>query len=109
MQGGCQIEETKKYGPSERTDQTPEKELSDTDIANLSDAELKSLVIRMLREMGKQPSPNYKRRVYSDHMEGTSCVRSLSDRGGCATGPYKTPTVLNHAAKTGSHRALPST
>ena len=30
---------------------TPEKELSDEEIANLSDAELKTLVIRMLREM----------------------------------------------------------
>ena len=32
-------------------DQTPEKELRDTEIANLSDAEFKVLVIRMLREM----------------------------------------------------------
>ena len=30
---------------------TPEKELSDEEIANLSDAEFKTLVIRMLREM----------------------------------------------------------
>ena len=30
---------------------TPEKELSKTDIANLSDAEFKTLVIRMLREL----------------------------------------------------------
>ena len=30
---------------------TPEKELSDTEIANLSDAELKALVIRRVREM----------------------------------------------------------
>ena len=30
---------------------TPEKELSDTEIANLSDAEFKALVIRMLTEM----------------------------------------------------------
>ena len=30
---------------------TPEKELSDTEIANLSDAEFKTLVIRMLREL----------------------------------------------------------
>ena len=30
---------------------TPEKELSNTEIANLSDAEFKTLVIKMLREM----------------------------------------------------------
>ena len=30
---------------------TPDKELSDTKIANLSDAEFKALVIRMLRQM----------------------------------------------------------
>ena len=30
---------------------TPEKELSDKEIANLSDAEFKTLVIRMLTEM----------------------------------------------------------
>ena len=30
---------------------TPEKELSDKDIANLSDAQFKTLVIRMLTEM----------------------------------------------------------
>ena len=32
---------------------TPEKELSDGDIANLSDAEFKTLVIRMLTKMVK--------------------------------------------------------
>ena len=31
--------------------QTPEKELSEMEIANLSDAEFKTLVIRMLREL----------------------------------------------------------
>ena len=30
---------------------TPEKELNETEIANLSDAEFKTLVIRMLREL----------------------------------------------------------
>ena len=30
---------------------TPEKEISEMEIANLSDAELKTLVIRMLREL----------------------------------------------------------
>ena len=32
---------------------TPEKQLSNKDIANLSDAEFKTLVIRMLTEMGE--------------------------------------------------------
>ena len=32
-------------------DKTPEKELSNEEIANLSDAEFKTLVIRMLAEM----------------------------------------------------------
>ena len=32
---------------------TPEKELSDTEIANLSDAEFKTLVIRMLKQLIK--------------------------------------------------------
>ena len=30
---------------------TPEKELNETEIANLSDAEFKTLVIRMLKEL----------------------------------------------------------
>ena len=34
---------------------TPEKELSNTETTNLSDAELKALVIKMLREMIEQP------------------------------------------------------
>ena len=50
-QGGCQIEETKKYGPNERTEQTPEKELNEMEIKNLSEAEFKTLVSRMLREL----------------------------------------------------------
>ena len=41
--------ETKKYGPNER--KTPEKELSNKKIDNLSDAEFKTLVIRMLTEL----------------------------------------------------------
>ena len=36
---------------TKKTDQTPKKALSDTEIANLSDADFKTLVIRMLREM----------------------------------------------------------
>ena len=45
--------ETKKYGPNERTGQNSKKELSTEEIANLSDAEFKTLVIRMLTEMVK--------------------------------------------------------
>ena len=44
--------ETKKYGPPKRTDQAPEKiQVSNEEIANLSDAQFKTLVIRMLKEM----------------------------------------------------------
>ena len=50
-QGGCQNEETKKHGPNERTDQTPEKELNKVEVNDLSDAEFKTLVIRMLKEL----------------------------------------------------------
>ena len=46
--GGCQIEETKKYGPKNKT---PWKELSEMEIADLSDAEFKTPVIRMLKEL----------------------------------------------------------
>ena len=41
----------KKYDPNERIDPIPEKELCDEEIANLSDAEFETLVIRMLTEM----------------------------------------------------------
>ena len=41
-----------KIGPNEKTDQSFRKlQLSDEEIANLSDAQFKTLVIRMLREM----------------------------------------------------------
>ena len=49
-QGGCQNEKTKKYGPNERK-KTPEKELNEMGTRNLSDAEFKTLVIRMLSEL----------------------------------------------------------
>ena len=51
----------------------------------------------------QQPRLNYKRRVYSAHRKGAPQLPRLGDRGGCATGPYKTPNTLNHATKTGSH------
>ena len=45
--------ETKKYGPNERPEKkkNPEKELTETEITNLSDAEFKALVIRLLTEI----------------------------------------------------------
>ena len=42
---------TKKYGPNERKDRTPQKELNDKEIDNLSGTEFKTLVIRMLNEL----------------------------------------------------------
>ena len=43
---------TKKYDPNERTGQSSRKiQLSDKEIANLSHAEFKTLVIRMLTDM----------------------------------------------------------
>ena len=50
-QWGCQIEETKKCGPNERTEQNSRQELNEMKITNLSDAEFKTLVIRMLKEI----------------------------------------------------------
>ena len=50
-------DKTKKYGPNESTDQNSRKRslrklcLSDEEIANLSDAQFKTLVIRMLTEL----------------------------------------------------------
>ena len=51
MQGGCQIEETKKYGQRKEQNKTPKKELSEMEIANLSDAEFKTLAIKKIREV----------------------------------------------------------
>ena len=50
-QGGCQVEETKKYGPSEEQNKTPEKELNKMETTNQSDTEFKTLGIRMLKEL----------------------------------------------------------
>ena len=52
-QGGFQNKETKKHGPNERTDQTPEKELNKMAGSNLSDAEFKTLVIQMFSELSE--------------------------------------------------------
>ena len=46
---------------------------------------------------------NYKRKGYSAHMKVAPWVSSLGDRGGCATGPYRTRTTLSHVSKTGNH------
>ena len=51
-QGGCQNEEANKYGPNEQN-KTPEKELNKMEISNLSDAEFKTLVIRMLKKLSE--------------------------------------------------------
>ena len=50
----------------------------------------------------QQPRLNYKRRVYSAHTKGTPQIPSLGDRGGCSTGPYRTPTTLDYTTKTQS-------
>ena len=50
-QGGCHIEERKKYGPSEWTEQNSRKRTKWNKITNLSDAQLKILVIRVLKEI----------------------------------------------------------
>ena len=47
-QGGCQNEEAKKYGPDKEQNKAPEKELNKMEMSNLSDAEFKTLIIRML-------------------------------------------------------------
>ena len=51
MQGGCQNEETKKLAQMKEQIKTPEKELNEMEISNLSDAEFKTLVKRMLKEL----------------------------------------------------------
>ena len=50
-QDGCQNEETKKYAQMKDQNTTPEKELSDVEIANLSDTKFKTLVVRMLIDL----------------------------------------------------------
>ena len=55
------------------------------------------------------PRLNYKRRVYSAHTKGTLHIPSLGDRGGCATGPYRTPTTLGHTIRHRVKAALPNT
>ena len=45
------MREQRKMAQMKEQNKTPEKELSEMDIANLSDAEFKTLEIRMLREL----------------------------------------------------------
>ena len=45
------MRQNKKNGPNKRTIKAPKIELSDEETANLSDAEIKTLVIRMLTEL----------------------------------------------------------
>ena len=55
-QGGCQNKETKKHGPNEEQFKTPEKELNEMEKSNLSDAEFKTLVMRVLKELSEDLS-----------------------------------------------------
>ena len=50
-QGGYKIEETTKYGSTEKTEQNPRKRTKQNRDRQLSDAEFKTLVIGMLREL----------------------------------------------------------
>ena len=50
----------------------------------------------------QQSTLNYNRKVYTAHMGSVPGVPSLGDRGGCPTGPFRTPTTLGHTTKTRS-------
>ena len=45
---------------------TPEKELNKIEISNLSDAEFKTLVIRMLKELSEEPQQHKKDTVRTE-------------------------------------------
>ena len=49
-QGGCQIKEAKKYGPNERTEQSPMRTKQNAD-SQPTRCRVQTLVIRMLRGM----------------------------------------------------------
>ena len=50
-QEGCQLEDIKKYGPNERIEQNSrKKELHEIEKSKLSDAEFKTVIIRLLKE-----------------------------------------------------------
>ena len=42
---------TKKYSPNEKTDQSSKNRINDEEIANVSDAQLKTLIIKILTEI----------------------------------------------------------
>ena len=81
--------ETKKYGPNERTDQNSRKELSDKEIDNLSDAEFKTLVIRMLTELielghkmkeeMKATQSEIKQNIHETNSEGKETGTQIND------------------------------
>ena len=50
-QGGCQNEKTNKYGQTEEQNKTSETQLNRMEKSIVSDAEFKTLVIRMLKEL----------------------------------------------------------
>ena len=50
-QGGCKLRRQRNMAQMKEENKTPEKELNKTEITNLSDAEFKILVIRMLKEL----------------------------------------------------------
>ena len=52
-QGGCQNKETKKHGPNERTDKNSRKRAKQNGDNILSNAKLKTLVVRMLKELSE--------------------------------------------------------
>ena len=60
------------------------------EISYLSDAEFKTLVIRMLKKLSEDLSSIKK---IQSETKGTPLVPTLQDSGGCATGPYRTPTT----------------
>ena len=50
MQGGCQMRRQRNIARMEGQIKTPEKELNKMELSHLSDAEFKTLVIRLLKE-----------------------------------------------------------
>ena len=50
----------------------------------------------------QQPRLNYKTRVYSVDTNNAPRVACMGNKGGCATGPSRTPITLSHTTKTQS-------
>ena len=61
---GCQNEETNMAQMKEQI-KTPERELNEMEVSNLSDAEFRSLVIRMLKELNEDLSSIRKKKEVS--------------------------------------------